>query len=227
MTKFGEISWEEAGNSSEKKNNNYKDVFLRLENGSNELRLITKPFQYLVHKYKPEGDKGFGKNVRCSAINGSCPLCETGDKAKTRWYLGVITRNTNTYKLLDISFSVFSQIKKLAQNTKRWGDPTKYDIDIIVDKNGGATGYYSVQAVGKEPLTAADMKIQDSVDIEDLKRRVAPPTYEQVQKRLEKIHQDLGTAFKLTSTKSEVKSSTPAPVSMEDDEETEFPSYDS
>lgn len=229
---FGEVSWNDDvfPGSEGKKNTNSKDLFLRLEEGSNEMRLVTQPFQYLVHKYKKEGDPGFGQKVNCSAIHGSCPLCDLGDKAKPRWLIGVISRKTGTYKILDISFAVFSQIRKLARNTQRWGDPTKYDIDIVVDKNGGATGYYSVQPISKEPLSAADQKIKDEADLDDLKRRVTPPTADLVQKRLDKINglttDSAPTAGKKAATAKAAPAKAPA-VSMTDDEDLNesFPAY--
>ena len=231
MTTFGEISWnDDVYGDGDKKNVNAKDLFLRLDEGSNELRLITQPYQMLVHKYKKEGDPGYGQKVYCSAIHGSCPLCTLGDKAKPRWLLGVISRKTGTYKILDVSFAVFSQIRKLARNTQRWGDPTKYDIDIVVDKNGGATGYYSVQPISKEPLSAADQQVKDNIDLDDLKRRVTPPTPDQVQKRIDKLNglDSPATAQKKAfgaPVKQPVK---PAPVSMADDDDLSdsFPSYD-
>ena len=229
---FGEIQWsDDVYGGDNKKTTNSKDLFLRLDEGVNEMRLITQPFQYLVHKYKKEGDTGFGQKVQCSAIHGSCPLCALGDKAKPRWFLGVISRKTNTYKILDISFSVFSQIRKYAKNVQRFGDPTKYDINIEVDKNGGATGYYSVQALNKEPLSGSDQVLKDSADLEDLKRRATPPTAEQVQKRIDKINgADGSTPTSTAGTKVATKpaASTPAPVSMSDDDDLEksFPSYD-
>lgn len=230
---FGEISYNDDvfGGAGDKKNANNKDLFLRLKEGSNELRLVTAPFQYLVHKYKkdPTNPKDFGQKIGCSALHGECPLCALGDKAKPRWFYGVISRDTGTYKILDISFAVFSQIRKLARNTQRWGDPTKYDIDIVVDKNGGATGYYSVQPISKEPLSAADQKIKDDADLDDLKRRCTPPTAEQVQKRMDRINgvsAPAGTTA-TASAKPSVKATAPA-VSMTDDEELSetFPSYD-
>lgn len=235
MSTFGEVSWNDDvfPGSDGKKTNNSKDLFLRLEEGSNEMRLVTQPFQYLVHKYKKEGDPGFGQKVSCSSIHGSCPLCATNDKAKPRWLLGVISRKTGTYKILDISFAVFSQIRKLARNTQRWGDPTKYDIDIVVDKNGGATGYYSVQPISKEPLSAADQKIKDDADLDDLKRRVTPPTADVVQKRLDKINgvaapSNPATAAAVAAPTSGKKTAAKAPaVSMTDDEDLNesFPAY--
>lgn len=229
MTTFGEVSWsDDVYAGSDKKQTNSKDLFLRLEEGSNEIRLITQPFQYLVHKYKKEGDPGFGQKVACSAVHGNCPLCDTGDKAKPRWLLGVIDRKKNAFKILDISFAVFSQVRKLARNTQRWGDPTKYDIDIVVDKNGGATGYYSVQPISKDPLSAADQKIKDEVDFDDLKRRVTPPQPDVVQKRLDKINGVVSADAPSTKKAAPAKASSPT-VSMTDDEEensTEFPSYE-
>jgi hypothetical protein len=149
--------------------------------------------------------------------------------------LGVISRKTGTYKILDISYAVFSQIRKYARNTARWGDPTKYDVDIVVDKNGGPTGYYSVQAVSKEPLSAADNAIKDGVDLDELKRRVTPPTPEQVLKRLEYITgagAGAGASAGASDTSSNKEASrgtnAPASVNMSDDEDEldgSFPDY--
>lgn len=227
---FGEVSWNDDvfGGNGEKKNT--KDLFIRLDEGSNEMRIITQPYQYLVHKYKKEGDPGFGQKVPCSAIHGKCPLCAIGDKAKPRWLLGVISRKTGTYKILDISFAVFSQIRKLAKNTQRWGDPTKYDIDIVVDKNGSPTTYYTVQPISKEPLSAADQVIKDNIDFDDLKRRVTPPLPEVVQKRIEKIdgvtseNEVTPKAGNVAPPKKATK--VPAQVNMNDEEDENFPSYD-
>lgn len=234
MTTFGEVSWNDDVFAGEgKKQTNSKDLFLRLDEGSNEMRIVTQPFQYLVHKYKKEGDSGFGQKVSCSAIHGSCPLCALGDKAKPRWLLGVISRKNgnNAYKILDISFAVFGQIRKYARNVARFGDPTKYDINIEVDKNGSPTTYYTVQALNKEALSADDQKIRDNdVDMDDLKRRVTPPQPEIVQKRIDKINgvvsADATPGKKTTKVATPKVAVTPA-VSMTDDEELEnsFPDY--
>lgn len=227
MTTFGEVSWNDDLDGFNSKKTNSKDLFLKLDEGSNEVRLITAPFQYLVHKYKKDETDKFGQKVSCSAVHGKCPLCDMGDKAKPRWLLGVISRKTGTYKILDVSYAVFSSIRKLARNTTRWGDPTKYDIDIVVDKNGGATGYYSVQPVSKEPLSAEDQKIKDNVDLDDLKRRVTPPNPEFVQARLNKINGVGGQASPKTATSAPAKAATP-PVNMSDDENLDdaFPAHD-
>lgn len=225
---FGEIDWvDDFG--GEKKFVNSKDLWLRLSDGTNELRLVTRPHQYLVHKVKkdPNDKKDFGQKVHCSAVNGSCPLCEEGDKAKRRWLLGVISRKDGTYKILDISWAVFSQIQKLAKNTTRFGDPTKYDINIEVCRDGGATGYYTVQPLPKEALSAADQALRDNADLTDLQRRVTPPTAEAVQARADKIRGGTEGTVKATIVKPSVKPSVKtAPVSITEDEDDSFPSYD-
>jgi hypothetical protein len=234
MPTFGEVSWNDDVFSGEnKKQQNNKDIWLRLKDGDNELRILTQPFQYLVHKYKKEGDPGFGQKVYCSQIHGECPLCARGDKAKPRWLLGVISRADGTYKILDISFAVFGQIRTLAKNTKHFGDPTKYDINIVVNKNGGATNYYTTQGLSKSALSAEDQKIRDKdVDLDDLKRRVSPPQPADVQKRIDKIDGVSGeapAANSAASTKTAAPKAASAPaVSMSDDEDLDqsFPDYD-
>lgn len=222
-TTFGEVNWSDEVYTGGNKKDSNKDLWLKLDEGDNELRLLTQPFQFLIHKYKkdPNDKKDFGQKVYCSAIHGSCPLCALGDKAKPRWLLGVISRKTNTYKILDISFAVFSQIRKLAKNAKI-GDPTKYDVNIVVDKQGGPTGYYSVQPLQKEPLSAEDQRIKDNVDMDELKRKVTPPTADMVQKRIDKINGGTSTPAPAAQP---VKA---ASVDMSDDEELSesFPSYD-
>ena len=165
-------------------------------------------------------------------ICGTFVACDLNpkDKPKARWLYGVINRNGNVFKVLDIGWSVFSDIKKLAKNVQRWGDPTKYDINIIVDPDGGPTSYYSVQPLPKEPLSAADQQIKDKVDLEDLRRRSTPPTPDYVQKRIDKILGEGGAQAAIAAahaSKSKVTAKATA-VTMTDDEELsgEFPDYD-
>jgi len=220
---FGEVKWEDDAPGTKKGAG--KDIWLRLNPGSNEVRILTLAHQYLVHKVKKDENdkKDFGQKVSCSAIHGSCPLCDADDTPKARWLLGVISRATQTYQILDISSQVFNAIKKL--NAGRWGDPTKYDIDIIVDKAGGATGYYSVQPIEKSPLSAADQKIRDNdLDLNELKRKTTPFDAASVIKRVSNIK-----GFDWTPpTKADVDSpAVVAPVSMTDEDsmDEEFPAH--
>lgn len=186
--KFGSTSWEETsvnnGNFKEGKSN--KDAYLRLENGSNVVRIISKPHEYLVHRVKfDEKDPGFGDRVMSSMFHGSDPLCEPpfNLKPKRRWLIAVIDRKTGSSKILDMSTLVFKGIQDLVKDDD-WGDPSQYDVDIKVNKQGGPTGYYSVIPKSKKPLSAADLEIKQGLDLEELKRKCTPPTREQVEARI-------------------------------------------
>jgi hypothetical protein len=218
---FGEVSWDAGTNNKSK---NMKDLFLRLMPGDNDVRVVTPAFQYVVHKYKAEGEKGFGRKVVCSATKDdpSCPLCEAGDKAKRKWYVGVIDRKTNSYKILDIGYTVFQQIGSLVSN-KKWGDITNYDITILVKPEAGATGYYTVQPCGKEPLSAEDHVLVDAnVDLEYLKKLTTPPSYKAVEEKISKIHESLA-GMSPVAAKSAAKKGKPV-VPVADDSE-EFEDY--
>ena len=143
---FGATSWDIDTNNGFKPRENTKDLYLRLEQGSNVVRVLTKPHEYLCHQWKVNpADPGFGSRVNSSKFYGSDVLEEKyNSKAKRRWMLYVIDRKTASVKLLDISKSVFDGIRELVRDNDDWGDPSQYDIDIKVDKQGGPTNYYKV-----------------------------------------------------------------------------------
>ena len=188
--KFGLVSWDEDVNVGGNQNRK-KDEYMRLQSGSNRLRLVTKPFQYWVHKWKEEGMQGFGEKVYCSKFHGSCACCDTEaqendggrTKPKRRWFTGVIDRKTGTYKILDMGVAIYQSVQDLSRD-EDWGDPSQYDIDVKVNKNGGATGYYKCHPKPKTPMSDDDIKIKQGVDKEALKRKCLPPTPEGVDKRL-------------------------------------------
>lgn len=181
---IGEVSWETVGS----KHNNEgggKDSWMRLEDGQNTVRVVTNPHQYLVHKgVKRVGDKGFGEKVNCSI--DECPLCKAGHPVSTRWYIGVIDRKSNSFKILDAAGSIVFGLKELNKNV-RWGDVKKFDVDLIKNSKADPQHFYSVQPVPHTPLSAADQKIIDEADLDYLKKKTVAPTPEQVKERMDKV----------------------------------------
>lgn len=235
MQKYGEVSWGEVQTDIMPSRENNKDTFLRLEKGANIVRIVTAPNQYSVHRYKKESDPGFGQRVMCAGKGPgfSCPLCDLGDKAKRRWLLGAIDRKTQTYKILDVGIAVLKAIQELTRDDE-WGEPIKYDINIQVDPNGGATNYYHVTPKLPKPLSANDVQIRDTIDLEDLRRRCVPPTPERVQERLDKILNGTPAtpARPAATAVANTRKASPAPVvsngASSDDEEDpdlEFPKF--
>lgn len=184
---IGGLPWNHNSFSSEGKGGGGPDRWMRLKPGSNPIRVLTLPYQYYQHKYKAPDEKGFGNRIPCSAKHGSCAVCAKGDRPKKRWYLGVIDRGTNSYKILDVSWSVLSDIQTYADDAD-WGDPTEYDFDIVVNPHGGAQNYYKAVAKPKRPLSASDMAIKErDVDLEFLQKRCAPPEPQFVEQKLAEV----------------------------------------
>lgn len=207
---FGATSWDIDTGSSFKKGPSAKDLYLRLEQGSNVIRIITKPHEYLVHQgFKPDPQApGYGKKVMSSKFYGEDCLEKPpwNLKAKRRWLVGVIDRKTQSYKLLDISKSVFDGIRELVRDSD-YGPTEGYDIDIKVDKQGGATGYYKVVPKPAKPLSPADLEIKQNVDLEDLKRRCSPPTCQQMEERVKAIIAEAGGKVPANNTSATVSNS--------------------
>lgn len=223
-TKFGMTSWDEVEISAQKGKRYGNDTFLKLKEGDNRVRIITKPYQFLAHRFKAPKDPGFGVWIKSSLPNGKDPLADKGSKPKMRWYLGVIDRYTQSYKILEIGQTVFKSIQNLARD-EDWGDPTQYDINIEVDKNGGAAGYYRVNPKPKKPLSAEDLEIkQNSVDLDVLQQLTTPPTPEDMQKRIDAIVAKSGFAKNNPSTSTDVETPDAA---VSEDEFPEFPAADS
>jgi len=225
--KYGLSSWDDVNFGGRSGNQPKKDLFLRLNEGNNIMRIITKPYQYFVHRWKDSpSDPGFGSRIKCSKFHGSCPICDIVDnsnddrikamKARQRWYVGVIDRVTQTFKILDISFAVFNAIKE-CNNDEEWGNPELYDINIKVNPKGGATGYYSVIPRGKAPLSSADLEIKKIVEntyLDEIIERCKPPTPEEVLKRMEAIR-------KYKHSSSNTTAATPAMTQLEAEMERE------
>ena len=185
MKKIGITSWDEVENPNKQNKQFNKEDWLKLSNGSNEVRVLTRPARYLVHKYKIAGTPGFGSNIRCTTDSQTCPLCKAGVQVSERFLLGVIDRSTETYKILDVGPKLAQDLK--AQNSSpKWGPLLNYDVNILVDKHGGATGYYRVQPNPATPLSEKDKQLLDKVDQEDLVRRCSPSTPEKVLEQMNK-----------------------------------------
>ncbi len=187
VQKYGEVSWSDNSADSGSSEKLGKDAFMRLEKGQNVVRLVTPPFAYQQHRYKAEGDPGFGTRLPCSkALHKACPVCDLGDKPKQRYYIGIIDRKSQSYKILDLGAQVFRAIKSLAQDDD-WGDPIQYDIDIKVNPDGGPSAYYTVVPRPKKPMSAADLKLKEDANLDVLKLRSTPPEPDVVKSRLDKV----------------------------------------
>ena len=143
--------------------------FLKLGLGSNILRMITAPYTYRGHLV--EGEGGDSAVVRCDHGHGdkcnlSHELSLTHDddrddlnypSSQQRWIIGVIDRRDGLAKILDLHDHIFLSIQQLARH-EEWGDPKRYDINIVVDANGGPYGMYTIMSRPKAALWSEEME---------------------------------------------------------------------
>jgi len=144
--------------------------FLKLNPGSNYVRIVTQPYQYRAHsKYVVKGEPHYGQKLKCAAMPDPtlmlCKPCNDGERFHARWILGVISRKDSAFHYLDIGFEIFGQISSLVR-TPLWGEPKDYDVDFLIND------YDKVQIIPQEKinLNAAEVILVDHIDLEEMKR---------------------------------------------------------
>lgn len=199
----GQVNWSDVKIGKQSNSDSGKDLFLHLQRGSNRVRLLSQPFQYMQHKYKIEGGAQWGNRFNCSSKALGCPLCLLGDTPKRRWYVAVIEVASNQFKILDIGPSIFSAIQTYNSDPD-WENPVQmYDLDIIFSP-GNATQTYKVVAKPKSAMTAAMQIVRDEkLDLDFLSRLCARPTTEKVQEKFDKVMADIKSQQKSSSDHSE------------------------
>ena len=171
--KYGQLeSWEDGDVSS-------PNNFMQLVEGENPIRIITNPYQFIVHWFNDV--TGTKRKIRCAVDD--CPLCRKGDRPQCRWFIGVIDRKSNIPKILEISSQIYTGIKRYASNPK-WGDVKNYDINIYRGPKNSQP-LYSVTVEPKEPLSDSDKETKKSfLEKVDINKFTQPSTPEEI---LEKI----------------------------------------
>lgn len=143
-----------------------KYPFLILQNGSNLVRFITSPYQYLFHNhdginYQPIFLYAINNRICSSCINES-----NNQQSITQlgWVIGV--KYNNTKQILRMNRSLFEQIKVYVKN-EFWGDPTKYDFDLqLIDDKINAKAIDNINRVSEkdELLSIECLKLIDPID---------------------------------------------------------------
>jgi hypothetical protein len=153
--------------------------FLKLEPGSNRIRILTTPYQYYSHdNLIIKGKQPFEQKLKCPTAllgleNVKCKICLDGHRSKPRWMLGVVSYKDNESYLLDIDHKYFSKLRDLARHLS-WGDPTKYDIDFVVNNYCES---YSIDDNKVIPIPHSDFdntKYLDQIDIKQLSEMCKP-----------------------------------------------------
>lgn len=198
MQQVGKVSWSDLEFEAKKgKKFGKKEMnndFYKLKDGHNVVRIVTDPYRYVFHNWKPgEAKTGgdwvdpkkankFGETIKCSKPHGECPLCTMKDRPKEKFYIGVLV--DNQIKIIDAAAGIIKKIKTLKDNPK-WGSPLGYDVDIVKDSNADPTDMYGVVPDGGPySLTPEQLKLIEEFDLSKIETLVTPPTPDKVLNRM-------------------------------------------
>jgi hypothetical protein len=158
------------------------------------IKLMAKPKWDEVESYKEKAKQALAsgkpeeeKIWKDKAKDLTAKIKERGWVIKKNAVFKVIDRKSGRMKTMEGSPGLSSQISELAQS--EWGDPQNYDINIKVDEHPASpAGWYTVTPApgGSIPLTADELKLKESIDLADMKRRYAPPSTEKMIEMLAK-----------------------------------------
>jgi len=153
--------------------------FMKLEEGSNIVRVATKPYQF----YTVWTEDATGKQRKIRSAVENCPLVQRGEKPSARWYVGVVSRKTGKPSILEIGPQIYKQVLGLRKK-EAWGDPRAYDLDIERQPKGSQP-LYIVSPLPKSGLTADEKgALREFLSRVDLVKMSAAPTAEEVREQL-------------------------------------------
>lgn len=205
MSYAQEVDWNEIDTNSSRESD-----FLKIEEGENTVRVMSNPIPYSIHWLENNGKK---KKFNSPADNPALVrrLEDAGFKKKQSYFLKVLDRKTEKYKILEIGPQIFNGIKTLYSN-KKWGKLSGYDISINRAPKG-TQPLYSVSPNPHEALSAdIKAKFVEFNDRVDLNKFTGPGSSEQIM-------EFMGWTGATSSSKSSTKTS--RPVHQFDDESDE------
>lgn len=180
--KYGELaSWDDGDVSG-------PSDFMNLEQGDNKVRIVTNPYQFVVHWVKDESGKN--RKIRC-AIN-DCPLCRQGVDAQTRWYIGVLDYKSGRPKILEIGSQIFRGIRGYVNNPdwnetikKPWGQILAYDVNITRGPKGTQPLYQVMPSPKMKDITEGETALTEGfLKRVDITKFTQPPTPAEVEEKL-------------------------------------------
>ena len=143
-----------------------KGQFMKLADGANNIRILSKPLIGTLYWVSPEGvirERGRGqKGDKPCRIDYKSELPEGVLELHTRefWMMKVWDYADEVVKILEITqASILRPLYEFVEDAK-WGDPRKYDINIKREGSGMETKYF----VMPSPPTALTPEIKDAFE---------------------------------------------------------------
>jgi hypothetical protein len=180
--KYGELaSWDDGDVSG-------PSDFMNLVEGDNRVRIVTNPYQFVVHWVKDTS--GQNRKIRCSVDN--CPLCKQGVQSQTRWYLGVLDYKSGAPKILEIGSQIFRGIRGYVNDPdwsetikKPWGQILAYDINISRGPKGTQPLYQVKPSPKMKDISEEETSLVEGfMNRVDISKFTQPPKPEEVAEKM-------------------------------------------
>lgn len=155
--------------------------FMKLSEGDNEIRILSKPLIGKIWWESPEGEvrtKGqVRKGDKPQRIDYKTPVPEKAeDGAREFWMLKVLDYKVTKVRILEITqASIIGALNEYIEN-KKWGDPREYDINLKREGTGKETKYF-VMPSPQEPLSDDMQLIADNSNV-DLNKYITSDPFE-------------------------------------------------
>lgn len=163
------VDW---GNLSEEANTGSDANFMKLQDGDNQVRIVSSPAKLFIH-WEKDVDGKWHKIV-CNGTS-TCPICQKGIAPKARFLMNVLDRkDDNKVKLLEVGATIAAQLGALVKDPD-YGSPVNYDIKIAKSGSGLNTTYSVTPRPKKTPLTDEEKEaVNAAPKIEDVMKVVSP-----------------------------------------------------
>lgn len=194
---YGQVDWNDDPGIG-----GAKIQWMKLETGDNVVRVMGNPHKFYVSWCTNAAGQKKKFNTPISDKELMAQLEAASLPSKARWYLRVLDRSDETFKLLEIGSQIYLGIRNLTQN-KRWGAVNGYDICI----RKGQPSQNPLYTITPEPKEALDQKFKEPfqafVDGVNLDKLCQPAAPDDVRQFMGWIKSSEKSESSTTSTESE------------------------
>ena len=163
---FGEIDWNAADVSAGQKEQ--KNIYMRLKEGENVVRVMGNPIQYYVHWVQAADNSKKKLNSPVENPSLVAKLEDAGFRRQSKWLIKVLDREDNEFKVMEVGTQIFNGIKAL------------YNVSIVRGPKGSQP-LYNVTPNPKEKLDGSFKEKFETFNTDvSIDKLIAPATAEKV-----------------------------------------------
>lgn len=154
-----------------------KYPFFNLQDGSNLIRFITKPYKFYSHTHNSKTEMCFNdfKNLCLTCLIEEIRFFTRNER---QWMVGLLSENKKY--ILRMEESLYQEVRRKTQdiNSDTYGDPSKFEFNLKIRsgyrKNSTLINrYYNIEAIKKYDASINDEKMtQECVRLTSLMKLI-------------------------------------------------------